>query len=99
MPGSFRRLRRGLQLAWKLPKFYSSLRWRGRFRHQRNSEPAEQTTVQKLVLMSVIFASIIIPARAARVKSARAGLKRVIVQMTIFNLFYLFLVLYVVGRL
>ncbi len=48
--------------------------------------------------MSVIIASIVIPARAARVKSARAGLKQVITQITIFNLVYLFLLVYVVSR-
>jgi len=55
--------------------------------------------VQKLVLMSVIFASIIIPARAARMKNPEAGLKKTLVQVAIYNLFYVFLLLYVVGRL
>lgn len=55
--------------------------------------------MQKLVLMSVIIASIVIPARAARIKNPRAGLKKVIVQVAIFNLVYLFLLNFVVGRL
>lgn len=55
--------------------------------------------MQKLVLMSVIFASIIIPARAARMKNPQAGLKKVFVQVALYNLFYVFLLLYVVGRL
>jgi hypothetical protein len=55
--------------------------------------------MQKLVLMSVIAASIIIPARAAREKSPQAGLKKVIVQMAIFNLVYLFLLVFVVDHL
>jgi hypothetical protein len=55
--------------------------------------------VQKLVLMSVIFASIIIAARAARMKNAEAGLKKTLVQAAIYNLVYVFLLLYVVGRL
>ena len=55
--------------------------------------------MQKLVLMSVIIASIVIPARAARMKNAQQGLKKVIKQITIFNLVYLFMLLFVVGRL
>jgi len=62
-------------------------------RHKRN------TIVQKLVLMSVILASIIIPARAARVKNAKVALKQVLLQTALFNLFYLFMLVYVVGRL
>jgi len=49
--------------------------------------------------MSVIIASIVIPARAARMKSPQAGLKKVVKQITLFNLFYLFLLVFVVGRL
>ncbi len=55
--------------------------------------------MQKLVLMSVILASIIIPARAARVENPEAGLRKVLKQATIFNLIYLFMLVYVVGRL
>jgi hypothetical protein len=49
--------------------------------------------------MSVIIASIVIPARAARSKSPQAGLKSVVKQTVIFNLVYLFLLDFVVGRL
>lgn len=62
-------------------------------------DPAKTTHVQKLALMSVIIASIVIPARAARMKSPQAGLKKVVKQITLFNLFYLFLLVFVVGRL
>ncbi|HEY0467183.1 MAG TPA: hypothetical protein VGC79_23445 [Polyangiaceae bacterium] len=55
--------------------------------------------MQKLVLMSVIIASLIIPARAARMKNPEAGLKKTLVNVAIFNLVYVFLLLYVVGRL
>ena len=55
--------------------------------------------MQKLVLMSVIFASIIIPARAARLKNPHEGLKKAIKQIAIFNLIYLFMLVFVVGRL
>ncbi len=49
--------------------------------------------------MSVIFASIIIPARMARLKNAQVGLKKTLVQVAVYNLFYVFLLMYVVGRL
>jgi len=49
--------------------------------------------------MSVIIASIVIPARAARMKNPQAGLKKALRQVTIFNLVYLFMLVYVVGRL
>lgn len=55
--------------------------------------------MQKLVLMSVIIASIVIPARASRMKSPQAGMRTVVKQVLVFNLIYLFMLLYVVGRL
>jgi hypothetical protein len=55
--------------------------------------------MQKLLLLSVIIASIVIPIRATRVKNARQGLKRALIQMAIFDLFYLFLLIFVWGRL
>lgn len=54
--------------------------------------------MQKLVLLSVILASIVIPARAARLKNPRAGLKKTLVNMVIFNLVYVFLLIFVWGR-
>jgi len=55
--------------------------------------------VKKLILLSVIFASIAIPARAARMKDGRAGLKKALVQMAIFDAVYLILLTQVWGRL
>jgi formate-dependent nitrite reductase membrane component NrfD len=55
--------------------------------------------MQKLCLLSVIIASIIIPARAARAKNPRLGLKKTLVNMAIFNLVYVFLLYFVWGRL
>ncbi len=78
--------RYSLGLAWAVPLLTE---------HQFD----RKTTVQKLVLMSVIFAAIFIPARAARIKNAEAGLKKALVQMAIYNLVYVFLLIYVVGRL
>ncbi len=48
--------------------------------------------MKKLILLSVIIAAIAIPARAARVKDARAGLKKTLVQAAIFNFIYLILI-------
>ena len=69
-----------------------------KFRRYQNAQP-RTTNVQKLVLMSVIIASIVIPARAARMKNPAEGLKKALKQIAIFNLVYLFMLVYVVGRL
>jgi len=54
--------------------------------------------MKKLLLLSVIIASIAIPARAARFKNARVGLRKTLTQMAVFDLIYLVLVLVVWGR-
>ncbi len=53
----------------------------------------------KLLLISILIAPIVLPARAATAKNARAGLKKTLVQMAIFNVFYLFSLLFLYGRL
>jgi hypothetical protein len=55
--------------------------------------------MKKLLLLSILVASIVIPARAARAKNPRAGLKKALVNMMIFNAIYLFALLYVYNRL
>jgi hypothetical protein len=55
--------------------------------------------MKKFILLSFILAMIVIPARQARGTDARAALKRTLVQMTIFDLVYLLLLLYVWPRL
>ena len=55
-------------------------------------------TMQKLILLSVIIASIVIPIRATRAKNARLGLRKALIQMAVFNLFYLFLLIFVWNR-
>ena len=55
--------------------------------------------MKKLVLLSIIFATIAIPARAARMKNPRVGIKKALRNMVLFNLFYLFAVLYIWPRL
>lgn len=46
----------------------------------------------KLVLLSVLFAMIAIPARAARSKNPKQGLKRAILLIFVFNLIYAYAV-------
>lgn len=53
----------------------------------------------KLLLMSILFSMIIIPTRvASREKNAAKGLRTTIKQALLFNLFYLFVLLFLYGR-
>jgi len=54
--------------------------------------------MSKLILLSILFAMIGIPARAARVKDARKGLRKVVMQALIFEGFYLFALRFFYGR-
>jgi len=54
--------------------------------------------MSKIILLSIIIAMIAIPARLARVKDAKAGLKRVIVQMLVFDVFYILALKFLYGR-
>ena len=53
----------------------------------------------KLFLLSIIIAPIVLPLRAARSKNARKGLRKTLIQMALFNVFYLFVLLFIYGRL
>ena len=55
--------------------------------------------MKKLLLASVLLAAIVFPVRAARLKNPRVGLRKAIINIMIFNLLYLFAVLFVWGRL
>jgi hypothetical protein len=55
--------------------------------------------MKKFILLSFILAMIVIPARQAKAKDARAALKKTVVQMAIFDVVYLILLLYVWPRL
>jgi hypothetical protein len=55
--------------------------------------------VAKLFLLSIIFATIALPARAARIKNSRVGLKRTVVSLALFNLFYVLGLVYLYHRL
>ena len=52
----------------------------------------------KLILLSVIFANIALPARAANIKNPRKGLRKTLLHMAVFNFIYIFSVLYLYGR-
>ncbi len=52
----------------------------------------------KLLLLSIIFATISLPSRAARLKNARLGFKKTVLWLVVFNVFYVFSLVYLVGR-
>lgn len=55
--------------------------------------------MQKFTLLSILFATVIIPMRAASDRSARSGLRRTILWMAAFNVAYLIAIVYVYPRL
>jgi len=55
--------------------------------------------IAKLLLVSILVAVIVIPMRAARARSARLGLRKAVLWMLAFNLFYLFAVRVIYPRL
>lgn len=54
--------------------------------------------MSKLILMSIIIGMVVIPVRASRLKNPRKGLRKVFVQMLLFEIFYLFALRYLYGR-
>jgi hypothetical protein len=52
----------------------------------------------KLILLSIIFASIALPARAARQANPKKGLRKVIIYVLVFNALYLFALRFVWMR-
>ena len=55
--------------------------------------------MKKLVLLSIVLASIAIPARMARMKNGQAALRKALVHMLLFDVVYVVLLLYVWPRL
>ena len=53
----------------------------------------------KLLLLSILIAPIAIPAKLAKLKNPRVGLKKTLTQMAIFHAVYLFSVMYIYSRL
>jgi hypothetical protein len=54
--------------------------------------------VSKLILVSILFATIALPAHAARDTNPRRGLRRTLANMAMFYAFYLFGLLFLYGR-
>lgn len=55
--------------------------------------------MKKLILLSVIIASFVLPARHARAKDGGEGLKKALIQMAIFDFVYMILITQVWFRL
>ena len=55
--------------------------------------------MKKLLLLSVIIASIVLPIRGTKNPNPRVGLKKALRGIAIFNVIYLFLLLFVWHRL
>jgi hypothetical protein len=54
--------------------------------------------MSKLLLLSIVIATIALPARAANISNPRKGLRKIILWMLLFELFYAFALLFLVGR-
>ena len=70
-----------------------------RNRRSNLAESARHAVIAKLLLVSILVAVIVIPIRAARARSARFGLRKMVFWMLAFNLFYLFAVRVIYPRL
>ena len=55
--------------------------------------------MQKLILVSILFANVAIPLWAARERNARRGLKKALFAMLVFDVAYLVAVLFLYPRL
>jgi hypothetical protein len=58
-----------------------------------------RAVIAKLLLVSIVLAAVVIPVHAARARGARRGLRKAILLMLAFNLFYLFAVRIIYPRL
>jgi hypothetical protein len=54
--------------------------------------------MSKLLLLSIVIATIALPARAANLVSPRKGLRKAMLWMLLFELFYVFALMFLVGR-
>jgi hypothetical protein len=55
--------------------------------------------MQKILLTSILIATVAIPMRAAKQRSAQRGLQKTIVGFALFNLFYVFALIYLYPRI
>ncbi len=65
---------------------------------QRPRPASRRTHLSKLILISVLLATIALPAIAAQDENPRRGLRRTIKYMVLFYAFYLFGLLFLYGR-
>ena len=56
-------------------------------------------TMQKLILVSILFANVAIPLWAARERNARRGLKKALFAMFVFDVVYMLAVMFIYPRL
>jgi hypothetical protein len=54
--------------------------------------------ISKLAELSIVIALIAVPARAARQKDSRLGMRKLIIWMLAFDVFYLFALRFLYGR-
>ncbi|HYP74530.1 MAG TPA: hypothetical protein VER12_01160 [Polyangiaceae bacterium] len=54
--------------------------------------------MSKLILFSMIIALIVIPARTAREKSSKKGLRKAVIHSLLFDAFYAFALIFLWGR-
>lgn len=55
--------------------------------------------MSKLILLSIVIATIAVPARAANHPNPRLGLRKAIIWMLYFELFYVFALMFLFGRI
>jgi hypothetical protein len=55
--------------------------------------------MSKLMLLSIMIATIALPARAARRKNPRVGFRKMVVHMLVFEALYLFALRFLYGRI
>jgi hypothetical protein len=54
--------------------------------------------MSKIILLSIIFATIIIPGICAREKNPKKGMRKLVIYMLAFNAFYAFALRFLYGR-
>jgi hypothetical protein len=86
-----------------LARVFHNARTKSAARCDRRASEARRidamTMSAKMVLISILFLSIIIPARAAQTKDPKKGLKKALIQMAIFNLIYVLALTFLYPRL
>jgi hypothetical protein len=55
--------------------------------------------MSKILLLSILIGPIAIPARLAKLKNPRLGLRKTLIQMAIFHAVYLFSLMYIYSHL